>query len=486
MHDHDDQCDAQLLDALLSGQIDDGVEQRIVRHLDHCRECRTSLDSRSAELQQETSRLLREQPFDADSRFEFADAIDETIDQSMERTSHSILIRGVLDSLGPTDDPAMLGRLGGYEVSGVVGAGGMGVVLKALDRSLDRTVAIKVLAPHLACSGAARTRFAREAKAAAAVLHPNVIAIHGVSSGDHSSSLPYLVMPYLRGSSLQLRIDREGPLTVAEILRVASQIVAGLAAAHAQGLVHRDIKPANILLEEGIERVSITDFGLARAVDDATLTRSGVIAGTPQYMSPEQARGEPIDARSDLFSLGSVIYTMCTGHAPFRAETSYGILRRITDQSPRPIREINADLPVWLCRLVDKLHAKSPDDRYQSATVVAEVVQQCLAHVQTPNAKLPRELQRSPPLAGIVRRPIATITIGLLAVSLLIAAFLLWPAGGSGKVTTDSHNQPVPEQQTSLLPDTSWQGADEPSMESVQRLIESLEVDTRRSFDHGP
>ena len=195
----------------------------------------------------------------------------------------------------------MLGRLGPYEVSGVIGAGGMGIVLKAFDCSLDRTVAIKVMAPHLASSGSARRRFAREAKAAAAVLHPNVIAIHGVAADQ---ALPYLVMPYNRGMSLQKRIDQDGPLPLQETLRIAEQIAAGLAAAHAQGLVHRDIKPANILLEDGVERLAITDFGLARAVDDATMTRSGVIAGTPQYMSPEQARGDSIDHRSDLFSFG--------------------------------------------------------------------------------------------------------------------------------------------------------------------------------------
>ena len=159
--------------------------------------------------------------------------------------------------------------------------------------ALDRTVAIKVLAPHLAASGAARQRFAREAKAAAAVLHPNVIAIHGVSQATHAAVPGDAVSS--AAPSLQERLDDEGPLAVHEILRIGMQTAAGLAAAHAQGLVHRDIKPANILLEEGVERVTITDFGLARAADDATLTRSGVIAGTPQYMSPEQARGEPVD-----------------------------------------------------------------------------------------------------------------------------------------------------------------------------------------------
>jgi serine/threonine protein kinase len=248
----------------------------------------------------------------------------------------------------------------------------MGVVLKGFEASLNRYVAIKVLAPSLATNGSARRRFAREAQAAAAVLHENVIAIHRVAEAH---DLPYLVMPYVNGVTLQKRIDQEGPLPLVAALRISHQVAAGLAAAHAQGLVHRDIKPANILLERGVERVTITDFGLARAADDASLTRTGVIAGTPQYMSPEQARGDSIDARSDLFSLGSVIYAMCTGHPPFRAETGYGILRRITDARPRSIREINPDVPDWLVATVDKLHAKSPADRFASAEELAQLLQ---------------------------------------------------------------------------------------------------------------
>ncbi len=215
------------------------------------------------------------------------------------------------------------------------------------------------------------------------MVHDNVIEIYGVAE---AAGLPYLVMPYVRGPSLQRRLDDEGPLAVVEILRVGMQAAAGLAAAHAQGLVHRDVKPANILLADGIERVKLTDFGLARAADDASLTRTGIIAGTPQYMSPEQARGEPVDQRSDLFSLGSVLYAMCTGRPPFRAETSYGVLRRITDEEPRPIREINPEIPEWLCGIVARLMAKRPDDRFQSASEVAALLEQCLAHVQQPTA----------------------------------------------------------------------------------------------------
>src|SRR5262249_42963578 len=149
------------------------------------------------------------------------------------------------------------------------------------------------------------------------------------------------VMQYVAGRSLQERIDRDGPLELEAILRIGMQAAAGLAAAHAQGLVHRDVKPANILLENGIERVKITDFGLARAVDDASMTQSGVVAGTPQYMAPEQARAESVDHRADLFSLGSVIYAMCTGRSPFRAETTVAVLKRVCDDTPRPIREVN-------------------------------------------------------------------------------------------------------------------------------------------------
>src|SRR5262249_30816777 len=173
------------------------------------------------------------------------------------------------------------------------------------------------------------------------------------------------------------------PLPVLEILRIGLQIAEGLAAAHRQGLIHRDIKPANILLENSVERVKITDFGLARAVDDASLTRSGVIAGTPAYMSPEQAGGERVDPRSDLFSLGSVLYALCTGHPPFRANTAMAVLKRVCDDTPRPIREINPEIPEWLCAVVARLQAKDPGQRYESAAEVAALLSRRLAQLQT-------------------------------------------------------------------------------------------------------
>jgi serine/threonine-protein kinase len=311
--------------------------------------------------------------------------------------------------LEPSDDPAKIGRIGVYEVAELIGRGGMGVVLKAFDAALNRFVALKVLAAELAHNASARRRFAREAQAAAAVVHDHVVPIYAV---DGMGPIPYLVMAYIPGHSLQERIDETGPLDVRETLRIGMQTAAGLAAAHAQGLVHRDIKPANILLENGVERVRITDFGLARAMDEASQTQSGVLAGTPQYMAPEQAAGEAIDYRTDLFSLGSVLYAMCTGHSPFRAESTVAVLRRICDGSPRPVREVNPDVPEWLAAIIARLLSKRPSDRFSSAEEVARLLAEHLAHLQHPlSARSPRRM-----------RAVGRLSAGTAAIAVVIAA----------------------------------------------------------------
>jgi serine/threonine-protein kinase len=228
------------------------------------------------------------------------------------------------------------------------------------------------------------------------------------------------------GCSLQDRLDRQGPLEVKEILRIGMQVASGLAAAHDQGLVHRDIKPANILLENGVERVKITDFGLARTIDDASLTASGLIAGTPQYMAPEQARGESVDHRSDLFSLGSVLYAMCTGHSPFRAETFMAVWRRLCIDTPRPIRQTNAEIPDWLAEIIERLHAKEPADRFQSAEEVAELLGRHLAHLQRPTVvPRPARLPARRRIRGWPRRLSWLAVGGLLGCSLAVLAWWL-------------------------------------------------------------
>ena len=392
---HPSQCDPTRLRRYLAGELAADDETSIITHLDNCPHCQREIESLAASADEwdDVRRLLTPDgvsPLAASPSMIASPQlhIGETpqIDFAGARSS----AESRLDFLAPTDDPEMLGRLGPYEIKGLIGQGGMGLVLKAYDRALQRTVAIKVLSPHLATNATARRRFAREAQAAAAVAHEHVIAIHAVAE---AGGLPYLVMPYMPGQSLQHRLDEAGPLSPVEVLRIASQIAAGLAAAHAQGLVHRDIKPANILLEQGIERVAITDFGLARAIDDASLTRTGVLAGTPAYMSPEQARGEAVDHRADLFSLGSVMYAMFSGRPPFRAESTVAVLKRICEEEPTPLAQLNADIPSWLARIIACLHAKSAADRFANAASVAELLQRCLAHVQNPSAvSLPVEL----------------------------------------------------------------------------------------------
>ncbi|HKB37932.1 MAG TPA: serine/threonine-protein kinase, partial [Gemmataceae bacterium] len=209
------------------------------------------------------------------------------------------------------------------------------------------------------------------------------------------------------------------------------------AAAHAQGLVHRDVKPANILLESGIERVKLTDFGLARAADDASLTQSGVLAGTPQYMAPEQARGEAVDHRADLFSLGSVLYAMCSGRPPFRASTALAVLRRVCEDLPRPVREINPEVPAWLADVIATLHAKDPAERFQSAGEVAELLGQGLAHLRQPDHVPPPSPPRK--LPGSRPRWRTTLVAGLLLVGLGLFGLARWI--GARSLTTLSGSQ---------------------------------------------
>lgn len=398
---------AESMSRLAHGEFLAAEMTLIEEHLERCEKCRNMLES-SLDSMWHDNVLPVLKTTAADSK---------RLHEDQEEGHEEQPLDSILKLLGPTDDPHKLGRIGTYEVTGVIGRGGMGVVFKAFDAALNRFVAIKMLLPHLAVSGAARKRFAREGQAAAAVIDDNVMPIYSVAEWQ---DVPYLVTQYCRGTTLQKRIQDQGPLELKEILRIGMQTARGLAAAHAQGLVHRDVKPSNILLDGTVERALLTDFGLARAVDDASITRTGVIAGTPQYMSPEQARGGSVDARSDLFGLGCVLYAMCTGRPPFRAENSYAVLRLITDEEPRPIREINPEIPEWLCRLIHRLMAKSPNDRFSSAAEVATLLEQCLAHVQQPTvAPVPEQLQSKKTAGQRIRSGRSMVAIGALLLGLL-------------------------------------------------------------------
>lgn len=297
-------------------------------------------------------------------------------------------------SIGEIDDllesprhPENLGRVERYEIERMIGRGGMGVVFKGHDSELNRPVAIKILSPHLAGHGTARQRFTREAKAAAAVVHDNVVPIYDIQA---ESDRPFIVMPFVNGVSLQEYIESHGQVGMRELLRVALQIASGLSAAHAQGLVHRDIKPANILLENGLNRVQITDFGLARAADDAAMTHSGMIAGTPHYMSPEQSRGESIDQRSDLFSLGCVLYFMATGRTLYRGEGPYSVIAQISNGNYTPVRELNDEVPAFIAEIIEKLLEVKPEHRFQTAKQLVHYLEGSLSYLQQPT------LQKAP------------------------------------------------------------------------------------------
>jgi serine/threonine protein kinase len=311
------------------------------------------------------------------------------------------------DFLAPAEGPGELGRLGPYRILKVLGTGGMGVVYQAEDVPLQRLVALKVLLPSLAASPSARRRFLREAQAAAALAHDHIITIHQVGE---ARGLPFLAMPFLQGEALDGRLGREGRLPVAEVLRIGRETAEGLAAAHAHGLVHRDIKPANLWLEGPHGRVKIVDFGLARSTTgDAQLTQLGAILGTPAYMAPEQAEGDAVDARADLFSLGCVLYRMSTGLLPFRGETTIATLLAVATEAPQPIPPLHPQLPKPLADLIMQLLAKRPADRPRSAFTVADTLA-ALERAQTAAASVPRGLL-SPPRERRQGRGVRTVPL---------------------------------------------------------------------------
>ncbi|MBY0525543.1 MAG: serine/threonine protein kinase [Gemmataceae bacterium] len=284
-----------------------------------------------------------------------------------------VVAPATLAMLAPPQAPGEIGRLGPYRIQKVLGAGAMGIVFQAEDQSLQRVVAVKAMKPEAATGEQAHQRFLREARAAAALEHEHVVTIYQVGE---DRGVPYLAMQMLRGETLDDRLRREHKLSVRDALRIAREIAAGLAAAHERGLVHRDIKPANIWLEAGRGRVKIVDFGLARAVgDNAHLTRSGTVVGTPAFMSPEQARGAPVDFRSDLFSLGSVLYHMVAGVLPFQGDDTMQVLLALAYEQPEALRRYNSDAPNTLVVLVNRLLAKHPDGRPESTQVVVEALE---------------------------------------------------------------------------------------------------------------
>jgi serine/threonine protein kinase len=284
-------------------------------------------------------------------------------------------------------DPVPGERLGQYRLLRELGSGGMGIVFEAEDEWLNRRVAVKVLRADLPAEQVARERFLREARAMAAVEHENVCTIYQVGEAD---GRPYMAMQLLSGESLETRLDRDPRMPTAEAARIGREIAAGLAAAHAKGLVHRDVKPANVWLEASTRRVRLLDFGLALARDNTSLTHSGFVIGTPAFMSPEQARGEPLDGRSDLFSLGIILYLMTTGERPFDGATAMVVMRNLELHQPLRVNVKRVDIPAPFSNLVMELLAKDRKDRPASAAIVAD-------RLARPEVVRPTHLPVAPP-----------------------------------------------------------------------------------------
>lgn len=256
-------------------------------------------------------------------------------------------------------------RMNDYEVIEKVGQGGMGAVYRAHDPKLNRTVAIKVLLPQLASDSKARARFLREARTAAAIRHPSVVTVHAINE-DHNP--PFLVLEFVDGQSLAALIRDGKQLEPQGIRDIGRDLATGLVAAHGEGILHRDIKPGNILIETRDGRARLADFGLASVhSEQGSVTATGEVLGTPQYMSPEQIEGHDLDERSDLFSVGVVLYRLVTGQLPFSGKSAATVARKICDQDPVPIVDIKPETPQWLQLLISQLLRKDPADRIASA-----------------------------------------------------------------------------------------------------------------------
>jgi eukaryotic-like serine/threonine-protein kinase len=468
------------LQQLLEGTLVDQRQAECTEHLDSCGCCQAKLEeiaTGGTNLSQVVEKIHEADPLATSAYWPALKALDRNGEPPVA-VPPSPRIRNVsLDFLQPSTDGAYLGRLAHFDVMRVLGRGGMGVVLEAFDSKLQRHVAIKVLDPDLANDDLARQRFCREARAAASVTHENVVAVHQVErSGEEG--LPYLVMQLIAGETLEQRLKREKKLPIKEIVRIGMQAARGLAAAHAQGLIHRDVKPGNILLEPPQDRVKLTDFGLARIAEDVKLTSTGFVTGTPLYMAPEQAMGEQADPRSDLFSLGAILYEISSGQTPFTGNSALAILKQITEVKHRPLRELDPEFPEWLAETIDDLLAKKPADRYQTATDLAEVLEYHWAHLKTSSdelaavcqVELKRRSSRNKLLLGIIGT--AVLAAGLLGGVLFSGIFL--PARGTVTKAEVSSAEPIAV--LSANAGTVWSVSFDPTSQTVAMGVEDGSV----------
>jgi hypothetical protein len=322
-------------------------------------------------------------------------------------------------------------RLGKYEIRAEIGRGGMGAVFKGYDPALDRYVAVKVLAPHLVWKEEFVQRFVREARAAARLKHPGVVTIHDVGQ---EAGWYYFVMEYLEGETLNQLVQNRGPLPPNEVMDVLRPLADALDYAHHRGLVHRDVKPANVIVGPG-RMVTLTDFGIAWAAQETRLTATGTIVGTPEYMSPEQARGLAVDARSDQYSLAVVAYEMLSGQVPFEADSTLALLHKVVYEPPPPICQIQAALPAGVETVLAKALMKEPGDRYASAGAFVNALGEALAGKEF--VKEPELVEEPSPPAPVTVAVDAGATMKTAAPPAVVPEEMAVPVPGASPVTSE-------------------------------------------------
>jgi hypothetical protein len=367
---------------------------------------------------------------------------------------------------------------GRYRLESKLGSGGMSTVYLALDETLDRPVAVKVLHREISDQADQLERFRREARAAARLSHPNLVAV--IDAGEDGGT-PYIVFEYVPGDTLKQRIQREGPLAVDESVAYSIEIGRGLATAHARKLVHRDVKPQNVLIDsEG--RAKVTDFGIARSLESEGLTATGRVLGTTDYVSPEQAMGENVDARSDIYSLGVVFYEMLTGRPPFAAETLVGVAMKHVHEPMPDVLEHRPEVSATVAAVIDRATTKEPEDRYQS---VAEMVDDLESTLQVEAARGGGTTGEATAVLQSVgkgkdgkgkdgRSSRAGVAMGLLGIGLIAAALIL---GGSGKLgelgeEESSGGNPVTLESVEDFDPTDGGGDGEEGSDSVELAID--------------
>ena len=421
-----EKCPVSTLQEYLDGTLTAAKQIELECHLTSCEACQESI-----------------QTLAADKTFWCTAA--HALEYTAEDADADAQLRGWL---GPTESANALGQVGQYVVHGIVGRGGMGVVLSATDQELGRRVAIKTLANPLTTLADEKRRLLREARASANVRHLHIVPIYSVETWR---DVPIIVMPLIEGGTLET-YAAEHTLGWEDVLHIASQIASALIALHHANIVHRDIKPSNILLSNGIKHCLLSDFGLARQHGDINVTQRDVLLGTPHFMSPEQALGKQVDARSDLFSLGSILFWLGTGQRPFVGASNYEILHRLVNDKPDYKLLHQRGYPKYVITLLERLLAKEPNNRWVSAEQFLTMVQTALQHPKSEaSASLSKEL--GTPWRRNNRMQITAMVAIVIALSLL-AVWGVFQTGKStqlqDKIASDSLSTTAPTPGTSV------------------------------------